>query len=79
MYEKGDQIGEIPCMKEKKRKWIDKAFGRVWWYGAIVDKHIGLSQIKHLNLKAITLHFPMKTTAHMILIGDIERSQTPLD
>ena len=28
--------------------------------------------------KSITLHFPMKTTSHMILLWEIERSQTPL-
>jgi hypothetical protein len=27
-------------------------------------------------VKSIKLHFPMKTTTHMIMLGEIERSQT---
>lgn len=72
-------------MKRKKVKWISIR-------GEALD-HITSQQTNTLSLvkalhklknhyrrseKSITPHFPMKTTTHMILFGDIERSQTPL-
>ena len=66
-------------------KWSEGELVLVIW---LVDKHLCLSQTTWVNLnpkpirdkvcRSITLHFPMKTTSHMILLWEIERSQTPL-